>query len=184
MAGGIFVGSLAAGRFRRVSLSEGTGLLKKSPECVLYGDWPECYGVTTMKTPLLPLVAVCFTLLASGCTLTEKYNKNNAAGQAWLQANCKSPAKTDFEGVYYSPDWGAVYLNQQNGKITGAIAHYQVKGLASGKSAYLLLVDDEWIEQTMILKKKNSEILDGSYSSHVPYSAKDSLPVHLDKIVY
>lgn len=136
-----------------------------------------------MKTPLLPLVALCFVLLASGCSLSEKYNKNNAAGQAWLAASDKGPAKTNFEGVYYSPDWGTVGLKQRDGKIAGAIAHFQVKGIASGKSAYLLLVDDSWVEYTMILRKKSCEIVDGSYSPHIPYTVKDSNPVHLDKIV-
>lgn len=135
-----------------------------------------------MKTPLLALLAVA--LLTSGCAITEKTNKNNADAKAWLEANDRRPARTNFEGVYYSPDWGTVSLNQRDGQITGAIAHFHVKGIATGRSAYLLLVDDDWVEHTMILNKKNSEIIEGSYSSYVPYSKTDSLPVHLDKIVY
>ena len=138
-----------------------------------------------MKTPLLLLATLALVSLSSGCALTaEKNNKNIAAAAAWLQANDKGPAKTNFEGVYYSPDWGTVTLNQRDDKITGAIAHFQVKGFATGKSAYLLLVDDGWTEHTMILKRKSSEIVDGSYSSYIPFSTKDALPVHLDKIVY
>jgi len=137
-----------------------------------------------MKTPLFLLIVVAVVSLNSGCTLTEKYNKNKAAGSAWIAANDKGPARTNFEGVYYSPDWGAVTLNQRDGKITGAIAHFQVDGIATGKSAYLLLVDDDWIEHTMMLKRKNSEIVNGAYSSCIPFSTKDALPVHLDKIVY
>ncbi len=136
-----------------------------------------------MKTPLLLLVAVCSVLLTSGCSLTEKYNKNAAAAQAWLEANDKGAATTNFEGVYYSPDWGTVSLNQRDGRLTGSIAHFHVKGIASGKNAYLLLVDDEWVEHTMILRRKNYEIVEGSYSSFVPYSKEDALPVHLDRIV-
>lgn len=134
-----------------------------------------------MKAQLLALLAVAF--LSAGCTLTEKSNRNNAAAQAWIRANDKGPATTNFEGVYYSPDWGTVTLNQRDSRVNGAIAHFHVKGIATGKSAYLLLVDDEWVEHTMILKRKSSEIVDGSYSANVPYSDKDSLPVHLDKIV-
>lgn len=137
-----------------------------------------------MKTPLLLLVVVAVVSLTSGCTLTEKYTRNDAAARSWLAANDKGPAKTNFEGVYYSPDWGTVALNQRGDKITGAIAHFHIKGLASGRSAYLLLVDDEWNEHTMILKRKNSEILEGAYSSCIPFSTEDALPVHLDKIVY
>ncbi|MCK9589278.1 MAG: hypothetical protein WC076_06005 [Terrimicrobiaceae bacterium] len=137
-----------------------------------------------MKTPLLLLVVVAVVSLTSGCTLTEKYARNDAAARSWLAANDKGPAKTNFEGVYYSPDWGTVALNQRGDKITGAIAHFHIKGLASGRSAYLLLVDDEWNEHAMILKRKNSEILEGAYSSCIPFSTEDALPVHLDKIVY
>lgn len=130
----------------------------------------------------LPLV-LSMALLLSGCTLTEKYSKNNAAAAAWISANARQPAATNFEGVYYSPDWGIVALNQRDGKLTGSIAHFHITGIVSGKSAYALLVDDEWVEHTMILKRKSSEIVEGSYSSFVPYSKVDSLPVHLDRIV-
>ena len=141
------------------------------------------YGVD-MKNLLLLLVAAALLSLTSGCALTEKYNKNNATAQAWLQANDKGCAKTNFEGIYYSPDWGAIVLKQLDSKITGAILHYQIKGIATGKSAYLLLVDDDWAEHTMILRRKSFEVVSGSYSSHMPYVEKGSRTVHLDKIVH
>ncbi len=136
-----------------------------------------------MKASYLPIIAVCFAVLTSGCGLTEKYNRNNAASQAWLESNTKAPAQTNFEGVYYSPDWGAVHLNQQNGKITGSVGYFQARGVTSGRTAYILLVDDEWVTKSMILKKKGSEIVAGSSSSSVPYCAKGSQPVQLDRIV-
>lgn len=137
-----------------------------------------------MKIPLLLLATLAVVSLTSGCIATaEKYAGNKAAAQSWLQANNRGPAKTNFEGVYYSPDWGVVALNQRGDKVNGSIAHFHVSGIATGRTAYLLLTDDEWIEHTMILKRKNSEIIEGTYSSHVPFSEKDALPVHLDKIV-
>lgn len=137
-----------------------------------------------MKTPLLLLAALAMVSLTSGCVATaEKYRGNKAASQSWLKANNRGPAKTNFEGVYYSPDWGVVALNQRGDKVNGAIAHFHISGIATGKTAYLLLTDDEWVEHTMILKQKNSEIIEGTYSSHVPFSEKDALPVYLDKIV-
>lgn len=138
----------------------------------------------SMKSPLL-LTALALVSLTSGCALTaEKNSKNISASSAWLLANDKGPAKTNFEGVYYSPDWGTVALNQRGDKITGAIAHFHVNGIATGKNAYLLLVDDGWTEHTMILNRKSSEIAEGAYSSYIPFSTKDAIPVHLDKIVY
>ncbi|MFZ4774648.1 MAG: hypothetical protein ACOYM3_04750 [Terrimicrobiaceae bacterium] len=136
-----------------------------------------------MKAIYLPIVAVCFAMLTSGCGLTEKYSRNNSAAQAWLESNDKAPANTNFEGIYYSPDWGAVSLNQRNGKVTGTVGYFHARGITSGSTAYLLLVDDEWVTKTMILKKKGAEIVEGSYSAHVPYSAKNSRPVRLARIV-
>ena len=138
---------------------------------------------TLMKTPLLLLVAFAFVSLTSGCALNEKYSKNSSDAQAWLQANNKRPAKTNFEGVYYSPDWGTVVLKQHDGKLTGGISYYKVKGIATGNSAFLVLVDDEWAGHTMILKRKNFETVCGSFSRHMPYVEQGSKPVRLDKIV-
>ena len=136
-----------------------------------------------MKALLFLPAALALMALTSGCTLTEKYNRNNAAASSWIEQNSKKPARADFEGVYYSPDWGAVVLKQKGSSLSGSIAHFHLKGVVSGKSAYLLLVDDEWVEHTMILHRKSAEVVEGSYSSHVPYVEKDRLPVHLDKIV-
>lgn len=137
----------------------------------------------SMKTPLLPIVIVCFSLLATGCTTAEKTRKNNAAAQTWIATNAKRHAATNLEGVYYSPEWGIIALKQHQGKLTGSLGEFHLKGEVSGKTAFLLLVEDGWVEHTMILNRKSSEILDGSYSSCVPYSNKDRLPVHLERIV-
>jgi hypothetical protein len=136
-----------------------------------------------MKNPLRLLLVAALVTFGSGCSLTEKYNKNSAAGAAWLKANDKGPSRANLEGVYYSPDWGTVVINQRDNKLTGAIAQYQVTGISTGKSAYLLLADDGWIENTMVLTRKNSEILEGAYSPSIPFSDQDKLPIHLEKIV-
>lgn len=136
-----------------------------------------------MRNMFLSTLAAGIALLICGCSLGEKYQKNNSAAQAWLNAGPTRAAAADFEGVYYSPNWGMVVLNQQNGKITGSIGYMHVDGRATGKSARLLLVDDSWVEHTMLLTRKSSEILEGTYSSSVPYSKDDAEPVRLDRIV-
>jgi len=128
---------------------------------------------------LLPVLTI--TMLG-GCSLQEKYDKNNAAGQAWLQSGKTGSAQTNIEGVYYSPDWGVVVLNQSNGKITGHIGYHKVEGILSGRKASLLLSDDQWIEYTMVLNRKNRGELVGSFSCCVPYSEESSKPVHLFRI--
>lgn len=135
-----------------------------------------------MKRPTLPLLALCAALFLGGCSLAEKYSKNNAAGEAWLASGATRETASNFEGVYYSPDWGLMALNQDGQSITGALAHYSVRGKASGRTAYLLLVDDDWIEYTLVLNRKSSEVLTGSYSDSVPFSKEDSASVRFDKI--
>jgi len=93
-----------------------------------------------------------------------------------------SPARVNFEGVYHSPEWGTVTLNQENGKITGTLAHYQIKGVASGRAARLLLIDDLWTEYTMILNRRATGNLDGAYSPSIPFSQEDATPVTLNRI--
>lgn len=129
---------------------------------------------------LLPLLLVA--LLGGGCNLAEKYAKNNAAASAWLAANSKAPARTNFEGTYYSPDWGVATLNQKSGKVTGAISYHNVRGIVSGKLAYLTLIDDQWVEYTMILGWRNHEELQGAFSPAIPFCKKSSKPVSFDKI--
>ena len=136
----------------------------------------------TMKNLRLLLIPASLLCLLSGCSLQEKYDKNNAAGQAWLKSAKTGSARTNIEGVYYSPDWGSVLLNQNKNDITGTIGHYKISGVLSGKNASLLLIDDEWIDYTMVLTRKNSEELVGSYSCCVPYSAENSTPIHLFRI--
>lgn len=130
-----------------------------------------------MKT--LPFLGLSIVLMASlgGCSLGEKYAANNSAGRSWVEAGKTGAARANFEGVYYSPDWGTVTLNQENGKLVGSMAHYHVSGVVSGRNARLLLVDDQWVEFTMLLRRVSSEKLTGSYSTSVPYQEADSTPV-------
>jgi len=133
---------------------------------------------------ILPLLVLPIVLMVSlgGCSLSEKYSANNSAGRTWVEAGKTGTARANFEGVYYSPEWGTVTLNQENGKIVGSLAHYHVSGVVSGKNARLLLVDDQWVEFTMLLRRPSYEKLTGSYSGSVPHSDADSIPVTLLRI--
>lgn len=135
-----------------------------------------------MKT--LSSLAVASLLLATlgGCSLQEKYTKNNAAAASWLTSTKSAPARTNFEGVYYSPDWGQAVLNQSNGEVTGAIGYFNVKGSVSGRTASLALIDDQWVTYTMILTKRGGEFLTGSFSPCIPFCAKGSKPAKFVKI--
>ncbi len=134
-----------------------------------------------MITSRLFLVPAAALLLLSGCSLQEKYAKNEAAGAAWLKES-PAPARANFEGIYYTPDWGTVTINQEDGNLTGSLAHYQLRGVVSGKTARLLLTDDYWTDYTMILTRKSFDKLSGAYSEGVPFSKDSSKPIVLHRI--
>lgn len=135
-----------------------------------------------MNVRLLPFAAVAAAIVLGGCSLSEKYSKNQAAGEAWLASAAARPSASHFEGTYYSPDWGLVALNQEGRNLSGSIGHYHLRGKVAGKTAYLLLVDDQWTDYTMVLSRKSAGVLTGSYSAHIPFSKDDAEPILLNQI--
>ncbi len=136
-----------------------------------------------MKRSMALLLGCSCLALLSGCALKEKYAANNSAADRWLAGAGQSPAQVNFEGVYYSPDWGMAVLNQKNGEIAGTLSYFTLKGVVRGRVASLVLVDDSWVEHTMVLKRRDNEVLEGSVSPSIPYSSSDSKKVIFERIV-
>lgn len=137
-----------------------------------------------MKTLATALSAVVLAASLSSCTfLSEKYSKNEKAAAAFLSENKTAPSKMNIEGLWYSPEWGMVVLNQEGSKLDGVFQdYYVVKGVVSGKTAYLTLTDDDWVEYTVVLKYKNANEITGAYSAYVPFNEKYSNPMVLKRI--
>lgn len=137
-----------------------------------------------MKTIATVLGVVVLGLSLSSCKfLEEKYTKNEKAAVAYLSDKKTGSAKTNVEGVWYSPGWGAVVLNQEGSKVTGAFQdYYAVDGVVSGRKVYLVLIDDDWREYTVELTPKGREKLVGYYSAHVPFSESDQQEIVLNRI--
>ncbi len=137
-----------------------------------------------MKTLATAFSAVVLAVSLSSCSfLTEKYAQNEKASAAFLADNKTAPAKMNIEGLWYSPQWGIVLLNQEGSKLDGVFQdYYAVKGVVSGKTAYITLTDDDWTEYTAILKYKNGEELVGAYSSYVPLNEKHQHDLVLKRI--
>jgi len=135
-----------------------------------------------MKTLATLLGAAVLTFSFSSCHLKEKYSKNDADTVAYISN--RPPARMNIEGVWYSPQWGMVVLNQEaGGKLNGVFQdYYQVKGVVSGRDAYLALIDDDWTEYTVELHKISSEKLAGYYSPTVPFSKAHQSEVVLYRI--
>ena len=138
-----------------------------------------------MKMLVTALSALAFMASLSSCSwLKEKYSKNEAASVAYLSEKKSTPAGTNIEGLWYSPQWGIVVLKQErDGKLSGIFRdHYVVNGVVSGRNAFMTLIDDDWVEYTVELKPKNRGELTGFYSPSVPFSEKDALELVLKRV--
>lgn len=137
-----------------------------------------------MKTLATALSAVVLAVSLSSCSfLAEKYAKNEKAAAAFLSENKTAPSRMNIEGLWYSPQWGMVILNQEGSKLDGVFQdYYTVKGVVSGKTAYITLIDDDWVEYTAVLKYTDGQKLVGAYSSFVPFNEKFSQELVLKRI--
>jgi hypothetical protein len=138
-----------------------------------------------MKTLAITLSAVVLMTSFSSCSwLREKYARNEQASAAYLSDKQTARARMNIEGVWYSPQWRIVVLNQEpGGRLNGVFQdYYVVNGVVSGKEAFITLVDDDWVEYTVELRRKNWEELVGHYSPSVPFSEKDAHEVVLKRI--
>lgn len=137
-----------------------------------------------MKTLATALSAVVLAVSLSSCSfLAEKYSKNEKAAAAFLSDNKTASSRMNIEGLWYSPQWGIVLLNQEGSKLDGVFQdYYTVKGVVSGKTAYITLTDDDWVEYTAVLKYTDGQKLVGAYSSYVPFNEKYSHELVLKRI--
>lgn len=139
-----------------------------------------------MKTLTTILSAVVLAFSFSSCAFYHnKYEGNAKASAAFLTSNKTDKVRTNVEGVYYAPDWkGIVVIKQQEGgKLVGLFPHNDtVKGIVSGHTAYITLVDGNWTFYTLILKKDCCGNLVGYASENAPFSEKDKKAVTLLKI--
>ena len=137
-----------------------------------------------MKTVATVLGVVVLGLSLSSCKfLEESYAKNEKAAVAYLAGKKTGPARTNIEGVWWSPAWGVVVFNQENGRLTGSFQdYYVVEGVVSGHKAFMTLLDDDWREYSVELTAKGREKLAGYYSANVPFSESDQQEVVLTRI--
>lgn len=138
-----------------------------------------------MKALTTVLSVVVLALSFSSCaTYHAKYVNNAKGSTAFLQANKKDRARTNVEGLYYVPGWGIAVVNQNaDGTLDGLFPHNDgVKGIVSGHTAYIALVDGDWTFYTMILKKDSEGNLVGFYSSGAPFSEKGQKPITMKLI--
>jgi hypothetical protein len=128
-----------------------------------------------MKTLANFLRATVLVAPLSSCTwLKANGAKNEAASAVYLSRKKTAFPRMNVEGLWYSPQWGMVVFNQEpGGRLSGIFRDYYVVNRAvSGKSAFLTLIEDDWVEDTVELQRRRREELTGFYSPSVPFFRK------------
>lgn len=137
--------------------------------------------MTLLRTFLLLPIALLTVLSLSSCKTARHFEQNRAAGDAWL-AQYTSRATTNVGGVWVASDWGLAKLEQDGRKVTGMIDSFQVEGVVSGNTAYLLISENNWIYYTAVLQKTAPSRLSGHFSYSVPFQERDQRTMMLRKL--
>ncbi len=132
----------------------------------------------------------CLLLLVlfSGCSIInevtdERYNRNNAAGDRWLSDQLGS-AEINVSGNWTSNDWGRAELVQRGRQISGSLGGYNVRGVASGTRAYLLIAQGEWYYYSAVLEMPRPGLLTGRFSRAIPFVRGFSRPMRLEQLAF
>lgn len=124
------------------------------------------------------VAGVLFGLTA--CQTPEKTAKNQASAQAWMNGQTAS-ASINVSGTWFSQEWGKASLKQTGRNVSGTIDTYEVKGVVSGKKAYLTTWDSGKCYYAIILTQPGKNVLTGSYTDGPAYrdDPKQQRPVEL-----
>lgn len=129
------------------------------------------------------VLAVSVMLLFGACSTSEKYAHNQAATEAWLQANAGRPS-IRVDGAWEAMEfgWGGTGRFVQSGNaITGALGNYTARGVVKGTTVYLALNSSGWTYYTAILTLRGG-VLGGFYSPSIPFSPEDQGSLNLRRI--
>lgn len=103
-------------------------------------------------------------------------------GKAWLNLY-QEPTEINVNGLWHSPDWGDVILNQEKDKrdITGTGDGWDITGVVSGKKIYLLFSDKGRINYSAELLADGETALAGSYSKGMLSAKSRKRPMRLTR---
>jgi len=143
-------------------------------------------NIFLMKILSLLVGAALAIALFSGCSAIRevnagRYNENTKAGESWLSDQF-DPAGVNVAGGWKSSDWGNAVLTQDGRTIGGRLGDYDVKGVASGSRAYLLLSEGGWNYYSAVLERPLPNVLTGNFSRSIPFVKNFSRPIRLEQI--
>jgi hypothetical protein len=129
--------------------------------------------------------AILGALCLSGCdTLKslkqERYGNHNDKGDSWL-SDQTAPAEVNISGNWRSRDWGNAFITQSGNHLQGYIGDYAIKGVVSGRKAYIILKSGGWNYYSVILEPAGPDMLLGSYSKSMPFQRDASWDMRLER---
>jgi len=127
-------------------------------------------------------LSVLIALSLPACNTAQKYAKNNAAGSQWLSAHAGAAA-INVSGRWNAPEWGDTYFVQQGDRVTGHLGKYLVRGVISGRTLYLLAIQDGWVYYSVVAEKVDRSAFEGYYSDSVPFTEKGKTPIAIVRAV-
>lgn len=112
-----------------------------------------------------------------------RYHRNNKAGDRWLSDQFEA-AEVNVSGNWVSSDWGHGTLRQNGRNVSGALGGYNVTGVVSGRTAYLLIADGDWYYYSAILEMPRAGVLTGRFSRAIPFVRSFSRSMRLDQLAH
>jgi hypothetical protein len=125
--------------------------------------------------------AVLFLLIFTGSILLHGQASQTDAN-AWLNASTETAA-VNVTGIWNGGDWGLVSLTQQQGgrRIIGTADGWDVTGVVSGKTVYLLLWKKDTVAFSAKLSIDGTGQLTGVYAKGILSAAAKTVPMQLKK---
>ncbi len=122
------------------------------------------------------------SILAVIATVTLFGQKEDKEGKAWLDG-CADAATMNVTGLWRSPDWGRLSLNQSEGsrKVVGSGDGWEISGVVSGTTACLLFSHNGKIAYTAKLTAEGATALTGVYAKGLLTPGVKTIPMHLAK---
>lgn len=113
--------------------------------------------------------------------------KVEVEGKAWLDSQ-KDPPEINVNGAWASEEWGTLHLIQAEDSrdVSGNGDGYQIVGVVSGKSLFLLFADNHTVEYCATLRPNGENSFIGTYSGrksrlHSGLCQEKSRPMNIKK---
>jgi hypothetical protein len=109
---------------------------------------------------VIVVLAVCVGSCSGGLPAVK--------GSDWLVSKANEPPGMNISGNWNSPSWSLVIINQEGAELSGDGDGWPMKGVVSGKTAYLVFFSEtqEKVFYTAELEPGDENTLVGHYSKY------------------